>query len=57
MISNDSFIEKYNVNETDLYCSDCKGWTRQTYKGVLADKSKLYRCKQCGCENCVSSEE
>ena len=40
------------INETyDFFCVDCGEITRQTYKGVYADGSHLYICKECGCEN------
>ena len=37
--------------ETDLFCIDCDTITRQKYKGILSDGSRLYICKECGCEN------
>ena len=39
--------------ETDLFCVDCNKIIRQKYKGVLADRSHLYICKECGCENTI----
>ena len=41
----------------DLYCVDCKGWTKQTYRRVLADGSQLFLCKDCGCENTIEKHE
>lgn len=41
----------------DLYCIDCKRWTKQKYKGVLADGSRLFLCKECGCENIIEKHE
>lgn len=41
----------------DLYCVDCKGWTRQVYRGTLADGSQLFLCKECGCENIIEKNE
>lgn len=40
----------------DLFCTDCDKITRQKYKGILADGSQLYICKECGCENTVTEE-
>lgn len=37
--------------EIDLFCIDCDKITRQKYKGILADGSHLFICKECGCEN------
>lgn len=41
----------------DLYCVDCKSWTKQKYKGILADGSQLFLCKDCGCENTIEKHE
>lgn len=41
----------------DLFCVDCKEITRQKYKGIYADKTHLYICKECGCENYEKEEE
>lgn len=41
----------------DLYCFDCREVTRQTYRGILADGSHLYICKECGCENTITEDE
>lgn len=42
--------------ETDLFCIDCDTITRQKYKGVLSDGSRLYIYKECGCENTITEE-
>ena len=42
--------------ETDLFCIDCDTITRQKYKGILSDGSRLYICKECGCENTITEE-
>lgn len=41
----------------DLYCVDCKGWTRQKYKGILSDESRMFLCQDCGCENVIEKHE
>ena len=41
----------------DLYCVDCKSWTKQKYRGVLADGSQLFLCEDCGCENTIEKRE
>lgn len=41
----------------DFFCVDCEEVTKQTYKGVYADGSYLYICKECGCENTEEREE
>lgn len=41
----------------DLYCVDCKYWTKQKYRGVLVDGSQLFLCKECGCENSIDKQE
>lgn len=41
----------------DLYCVDCKGWTRQKYRRVLADGAWLFLCQDCGCENTIEKYE
>jgi hypothetical protein len=37
--------------EENIYCVDCRRFTWQKYKGVLADKTALFLCEDCGCEN------
>ena len=40
--------------ETNIYCVDCQSWTRQKCKGINPnDKTYLYVCTECGCENSV----
>lgn len=41
----------------DLYCVDCKNWTKQKYNGILTDGSQLFLCKDCGCENTIEKYE
>ena len=41
----------------DLYCVDCNGWTRQKYKGILSDESRMFLCQDCGCENVIEKHE
>ena len=41
----------------DLYCVDCKSWTKQKYERVFADGSQLFLCKDCGCENAIEKHE
>lgn len=41
----------------DLYCVDCKCWTKQKYRGFLSDGSQLFLCKDCGCENTIEKQE
>jgi hypothetical protein len=40
-----------HLPETDFYCADCQTITRQVYKGLLANNSRLFLCRRCGCEN------
>ena len=42
--------------ESDLFCTECDTITRQKYKGILADGSHLYICKERGCENTLTEE-
>ena len=42
---------------TDLFCIECDTITRQKYKGILSDGSRLYICKECGCENTITGEK
>lgn len=42
--------------ESDLFCTECDTITRQIYKGNLSDGSRLYICKECGCENTTTEE-
>ena len=41
----------------DLFCVDCKEITSQKYKGGYYDKTNLYICQECGCENYEKEEE
>lgn len=41
----------------DLYCVDCKRWTKQIYGKVLVDGSQLFLCEDCGCENTIEKCE
>jgi len=49
---------KFEGNEeTNIYCVDCKSWTRQIFRRVMPDNTLLFLCKECGCENSIPIEE
>ena len=51
-------VEKIKSGDIiDLYCVDCKKWTKQKYNGILTDGSQLFLCKDCGCENTIEKYE
>jgi hypothetical protein len=42
----------------DLFCVDCGNYRWQKYKGIVyGDKSLLFQCEECGCENSENDEK
>lgn len=41
----------------DVFCIDCNGHRKQKLKGQnIYDRTLLYVCTECGCENSVETE-
>ncbi|WP_195618884.1 hypothetical protein [Clostridium paraputrificum] len=53
----DYMFYKAEYNEEKLYCVDCDKYTKQKYVSTLADKSLLYLCNECGCENSIEDDK
>jgi len=50
--------KKTQINELeDFYCIDCDGYRVQKFIKEMPDKTLLYICTKCGCENSLNVSE